>query len=79
MKKDIMLRTIALYSVLGELCDLARMNKTEAASELLRLEPRIFNVLDEITESLAMVMAGLDHLASTLPTSCPNQIPSSDN
>jgi len=69
MKKDIMLRTIALYSVLGELCDLARTNKTEAANELLRLEPKIFNVLDEITESLASLTEELEQLAYTLPTS----------
>lgn len=49
---EIVLNVIGLYSVLGELCDLARKDKAEAANELLRLEPRIFEVLDEITESL---------------------------
>ena len=53
--KDIILRLIALYSVLGELCDLARTNKAEAASELLRLESRIFETLNEFPALLAKI------------------------
>jgi hypothetical protein len=53
--EDILLRLIALESVIGELCDLARRkgNERQAARELLRLEARMVGVIHEIEELLA--------------------------
>ena len=47
MKTNILLR-----SVIGELCDLARLkgNERQATQELLRLEDRMVGVIHEIVE-----------------------------
>ena len=52
--KDILLRLIARESVIGELCDLARLKgkEREATQELLRLGGRKVGVIREIVELL---------------------------
>ena len=45
--KDILLKLIAPQSVIGELSDIARENKQQAAAELLRLEPRINDLINQ--------------------------------
>jgi hypothetical protein len=45
--KEIILHLIGVQCVIGELCDIARENKEQAAAELLRLEPRIDHLINQ--------------------------------
>ena len=49
---NIILKLIALENVIGELCDLARIDERQATQELLLLENRIVKVIHDIMDLL---------------------------